>query len=266
MSEQSNVGEETLTDYFLWQAERAVPFIAYQKFTRHQENAVTGADWEWWIVGRKGGMKIRVQAKRVRSESRKNYAGIAYNRQEQIKKLIESSESDNAYPVYAFYTPHLNGCELSQHSGKLTGVHIASAHDVYRGFFVNGNVNADKSALIALSCPIECVFCTNHNPREAISMFLDYEADRSEQVSPSIAGFHSEIPIHIEEFIAMRKRGVSIEGSIALRRSFASRFDEMYKDKANSLFVLDVRNDDSLKEGRLLRELPSWMAGALHDL
>jgi len=48
--EQPNVGEESLTDYLLWQVSRHLECVKYVKFTRHQEARFTGADWEWWFV------------------------------------------------------------------------------------------------------------------------------------------------------------------------------------------------------------------------
>src|SRR4051812_39766278 len=77
MRKQSGVGEESLTDWLLFQLSERIPRLRYIKFTRHREARVTGADWEWWFVGLTASLGIRVQAKRLALGD--NYPALAYS-------------------------------------------------------------------------------------------------------------------------------------------------------------------------------------------
>jgi hypothetical protein len=50
---QPSVGEESITDWLLYTLSSNIASLQYKKFTRHQESRVTGADWEWWILGKR---------------------------------------------------------------------------------------------------------------------------------------------------------------------------------------------------------------------
>jgi hypothetical protein len=109
ISNQSNVGEESLTDWILYEISQRINKSYYVKFNRIQEGRKTGADWEWWFIGNKKSLRLRVQAKKI--EGLKDiYSSLAYvNRHGmQIEKLIEDSKNSNAIPIYALYTAPLN--------------------------------------------------------------------------------------------------------------------------------------------------------------
>src|SRR5688572_28073418 len=74
---QPAIGEESATDWLLYQMSERIPRVAYRKFTRHQEARSTGADWEWWLILHGGAVAMRVQAKKLVVNS-DNYSGIAY--------------------------------------------------------------------------------------------------------------------------------------------------------------------------------------------
>ena len=58
-------GEETITESNLLELRRRHSDVVHLRtLTRHQESKL-GGDWEWYIVGRKRTLKMRVQAKRV---------------------------------------------------------------------------------------------------------------------------------------------------------------------------------------------------------
>ncbi len=48
---QPSVGEESITDWFLYRLSESVIWIRYLPFTRREEGTMTGADWEWWLIG-----------------------------------------------------------------------------------------------------------------------------------------------------------------------------------------------------------------------
>src|SRR5271156_2283041 len=86
---QPQVKEESLTDWFLdWTALHCREFH-YTLFNRHEEGKITGADWEWWILGESNALKMRVQAKRLKDND-DNYPDLARSNAHglQIEKLI----------------------------------------------------------------------------------------------------------------------------------------------------------------------------------
>lgn len=90
---QPSVGEESLTDWFLFKLSEDVPDIKYRKFTRHYEGKVTGADWEWWFIDNYHALCLRIQAKKLKT-GKDNYSEIARTNQYgmQIEKLIEDAK------------------------------------------------------------------------------------------------------------------------------------------------------------------------------
>jgi hypothetical protein len=106
-------GEETITETNLLEIRRRHPDkVILQSFTKPHESKVTGADWEWHIVGRAYTLKMRVQAKRI------HIAGGIGNLVQmgmwapkpQIDLLIEDAKANKLLPLYCFY------CSESQRS------------------------------------------------------------------------------------------------------------------------------------------------------
>lgn len=58
---QPFVKEESLTDWLLYRLSKNLPSLKYKEFNRHEE-ARTGADWEWWLIGNSESLCLRVQA------------------------------------------------------------------------------------------------------------------------------------------------------------------------------------------------------------
>jgi len=104
--QQHAVGEESLTDWLLFELSNRFPWVRYMKFTRHREARETGADWEWWLAFSDGAMGLRVQAKRL-SAADDNYSGIAYTNQYglQIEKLRLDARANGLLAFYALYHP-----------------------------------------------------------------------------------------------------------------------------------------------------------------
>ena len=64
----TSYGEETITETNLLELRRRLPEqVKVRTFSKVKESHVTGADWEWHIIGSIWTLKLRVQAKRVRS-------------------------------------------------------------------------------------------------------------------------------------------------------------------------------------------------------
>ena len=103
---QSSVGEESITDWILFELSKSVPQIKYMKFTKSQEARKTGADWEWWFVDNRHFIRLRIQAKRIKNSSEDLYPKLLYSSRKhglQIDKLINDAQTNNAIPLYAWY-------------------------------------------------------------------------------------------------------------------------------------------------------------------
>lgn len=111
---QPNVKEETLTDWILYQASLNSQKIFYKAFKRNEE-ALNGADWEWWILTdscyQSYAYRLLIQAKKLNHCD--NYSAITYGNRNgmQIDLLLNSALERQAYPLYAYYTcarPNIN--------------------------------------------------------------------------------------------------------------------------------------------------------------
>ncbi len=60
-------GEETITESNLLEITRYHPEHVFIRTFPKPLEAITGADWEWHLIGRKRTAKMRVQAKRIQS-------------------------------------------------------------------------------------------------------------------------------------------------------------------------------------------------------
>lgn len=103
-NEAIGFGEETITEMNLLEIRRRHPDQVYiRTFTKAVEGSVTGADWEWHVVGRRYTLKMRVQAKRVTKHGsirdiNKKTASIP-----QIDLLIKDAARFGMRPVYCLY-------------------------------------------------------------------------------------------------------------------------------------------------------------------
>lgn len=108
IQKQPHVKEESLTDWLLFYVNQNIPNIYYTTFTRNEE-AVSGADWEWWIVtedyrGTRA-YRLLVQAKKTKT-NKDNYPIVAYGNKNglQIDLLIKKAIERGALPLYAYYS------------------------------------------------------------------------------------------------------------------------------------------------------------------
>jgi hypothetical protein len=98
--------EESITDFFLKKLTiEAKPFLIIHDFTKKEE-AVNGADWEWWFLVGGFGLAFRVQAKVVGFSSTKidTYPQLHYKSGGQTQKLINRALAENMIPIYCLYT------------------------------------------------------------------------------------------------------------------------------------------------------------------
>ncbi len=169
ISRQAAVGEESLTDWLLYELSDRLSWVHYLKFNRHQEARSTGADWDWWFVGDGGSLALRVQAKRLRF-GEDCYKGLAHTNRHglQIEKLIESSTSKNLMPMYALYSSPSSDpsllCGGRPAAAGQDGVFIAGAIELYNGFITKGRGKVEASEVLERSNPLSCLFCCPKSP------------------------------------------------------------------------------------------------------
>lgn len=164
MNAQSSVGEESITDWLLFNLSQSLPSLKYKKFTRHEEARKTGADWEWWFVDGNSAISMRIQAKKLDSK-KDNYEGLAHTNRYglQIEKLINDARSNNFIPFYAlYYAPVSNPqvlCGGNPDSGLNQGVFLATAPSLYDEYIKNGRKKAMAQDVISHSNPMHCMAC-----------------------------------------------------------------------------------------------------------
>ncbi len=136
-----NVKEESITDYLMWKWAEMDPRFRYfraQAHTRVHESNETGSDFELeiWLVTKKGGWPISVQAKKFIPLTDKYCAKLRYpdNTEKQINLLIKHARDKNMIPCYAFYTiPDSNSVTKNkEHNVTSYGVFIANANSIYK--------------------------------------------------------------------------------------------------------------------------------------
>ena len=121
-------GEETITESNLLELRgRHSDVIYLRTFSKHDESKA-GSDWEWYIVGRRRTLKIRVQAKRVQSNNvLKIPYMVARTGRQQRKLLIEMARADRMRPMYCIYSAESQRSLWSQRGSLQTGCLLADA-------------------------------------------------------------------------------------------------------------------------------------------
>lgn len=245
---QPSVGEESITDWMLYELDRRVPWISYRKFTKSEEARRTGADWEWWIVASTTALAFRIQAK-ILKEGKDLYRALAHTNSGglQIEMLIEQAHRKNMLPFYTLYYAMHDSVELlcrgKANPGTRDGVFLAAAHTLHDSFIRRGRNHVEATDILALSNPLSCLFCCPHSvmgardpARGALHWIEEYYADAIEPLAgtnESGAGLHSEPPSYVTSFL----EHADSEIPEWWEEEFQYGIEEI-----NALMVLDMRN------------------------
>lgn len=159
IKKQNRIGEETITDNFLFALSEKIPKIRYQSFTRFEEGRKTGADWEWWILYSGFSLRMRVQAKKLFPDKKFDNA-LAYGKPygKQINMLMKDAERTNSIPLYIFYSDNIG----STFCGRLIhdeGVFVAKAEEVYDLIMPKSENSVVASHVLNISVAFSCFFC-----------------------------------------------------------------------------------------------------------
>jgi hypothetical protein len=231
---QKAVKEESLTDWLLYSISEATPKATYKGFTRHQEARKTGADWEWewWFVTNKGGLKLRVQAKKAPGGGKNLYSGIAHSNKYglQIDMLRADAKANNALALYAFFSD-VDAPNLCSNGLRKQGVYLATAKRIYDDFVAKGPKKVIADQVLAVSAPLPCFACcaTWRSPA-AIHDIFSIALDLSEQ--EALPGVHLNIPEYVYELMSSSEERLS-------------RVRDLYPSEnldVDGVFVLDFRD------------------------
>ena len=205
-SDQAAVGEESMTDWLLFELASRLPAMRYQKFTRHREASETGADWEWWFVFDQGCFGARVQAKRLRV-GEDNYPGLAYPNSHGLQiEMLRSDAAKHSLPAfYLHYSPGGLGsaplCAGPQ-TAQESGAFVSSAADLYNRFIQPGRKPVSDTQVLARANPIECLACcpsTRVGGLEGLRSYLRsyYPAETGADDGATV-GFRAQIPFYVQ--------------------------------------------------------------------
>lgn len=87
----------------------AIPNLVVQDIGGTRQEAITGADWEWWIEGERQWFRMLVQAKQLSNDLNHYSLGatVGKNGPLQVDRLLSASIGRGIPAIYALYNPSL---------------------------------------------------------------------------------------------------------------------------------------------------------------
>ncbi|WP_417657817.1 DUF6615 family protein [Pseudidiomarina aestuarii] len=223
ISAQSSVGEESITDWLLYDLSAKVSGLKYLKFTKPQEARVTGADWEWWFIGNQQSLRLRIQAKRLRLGI-DAYPSLAYSNQHglQIDKLLDDARANNALAFYVIYVEPGHYAQLCggpvPHEPLNQAIYLAAANTINRRFISPARRHVSVDDVVEHSNPIECLVCcpyTFQTAKKSIDeldqfvnrYFRDSRVDGNSDIVEERRGLYEELPGYVSSLVDHSKDG-----------------------------------------------------------
>jgi len=242
LNAQPSVGEESITDWLLFNLSQSLPNLRYKKFTHREEARKTGADWEWWVVDNEAALSMRIQAKRIDS-SCDNYNSLAYTNKHglQIEKLLSDAGKTSFLPFYALYFGDQDNpkvlCGGKSDASAEQGVYFASAQDLYDRFILGGRRKVSASDIIERSNPLHCLACcpkSGSSVRAMYNYLSGYYGDSLRSPNQDILhpGLHDKASPYVTSLLKAEGSEVPDWWEREFQHSFAD---------FNALVVLDLR-------------------------
>ena len=235
---QSSVGEESITDWILFELSKSVPQIKYMKFTKSQEARKSGADWEWWFVDNRHFIRLRIQAKRIKNSSEDLYPKLLYSSRKhglQIDKLINDAQTNNAIPLYAWYYDRKSEktmCgDIGLHGSKC-GVFIASAIKLNSEYVVPAKKPVVSNDLLQYTNPMPCLVCCPLASRNKVQGIFNYLSNYYKIENRKLLQPLKKLPNHIKLIL----------GQNEVENWFEKEFKH-WIDDVNSIVVVDLREE-----------------------
>jgi hypothetical protein len=164
----SDVKEESITDYLIWkwrEIDNRFKYLNVTAFTRHEEHATTGADFELelWLVGARNHIPMIVQAKKLWKPFDSYLTRLNYplGTQGQLTKLLAYGRSSGRLPFYFLYALPDTDTKAMCRRNDISdcGVFVTDALTIKDIADGNRGRRISKSALLEVSNPFHCMFC-----------------------------------------------------------------------------------------------------------
>jgi len=163
-----NVGEESITDYLIWQwseLDSKFKYINVEKHSKEKENKISGADFELelWILTPKYNISFVFQAKKLIKTYDAYRSKLDYKngKKRQIDTLINFAKSEKKLPFYFFYSKSddktITKCPTIEINK--TALFITDAYSVNNLINTHKRKHLSKNEILKLTMPFHCLFC-----------------------------------------------------------------------------------------------------------
>jgi len=236
----SDVGEESITDYLVWQwrkLNKKFEYLNVKKHTRHFENKVSGADFELelWVLSKKNNLSIVFQAKKIIPNynaycSKLNYRNGKIRQLDTLKKYAKTNKK---IPFYLFYSPaDKNTNSMCGNKIYKTALFMADAYTVDDLTKKYKNKKLSKNTILHETNPFHCLFCcplTKHS-------FIDYFQHYFPKVMENNSLENNEIPSYV---LAIANNELGNISELIERNNL-----NVYRN----IGVLDLRDEKDIKQ------------------
>ncbi len=163
-----DVGEESITDYLVWQwrkRDKRFNYLNVEKHNRIKENKVSGADFELelWILTKKESISFVFQAKKIIPNRNAYCSKLNYQNgpKRQIDKLIDFAKKKNKLPFYIFYSPADNKSRAKCNRFQLSNsaLFMTDAYTVDQLTVNYKRKKLSKNQILNETNPFHCLFC-----------------------------------------------------------------------------------------------------------
>jgi hypothetical protein len=198
----NDVGEESITDYLVWQWRKLnekFNYLDVKKHTRQKENKISGADFELelWILTYEYNISFVFQAKKLLDDYGSYYSKLNYQNGKirQVDMLIKFAKSKNRLPFYILYTQPNNATITQCPMNKIekTALFMTDAHTIDSFTSVYKNRPLSKNKILEKTNPFHCMFCCPL----AIDDFKQYFKNYFPNIDENAELFSEDIPNYV---------------------------------------------------------------------
>jgi len=155
--------EETVTDNNIVELKLKHTHEVLTKTYNRLQEAVTGADWQWWFTNRKktAWYGVRIQAKILKFKTDR-FEALNYKNQTDV--LINDATTNGLVPLYCFYahwplstSVQANNCRTFSNSPESYGCSIVDAYSIKSNKGISGSDSL--TSVISDAFPWSCLVC-----------------------------------------------------------------------------------------------------------
>lgn len=200
----SDVGEESITDYLVWQWRKLNKKFNYLKVKKHNrlfENTTSGANFELelWILSKKQSLSFVFQAKKLLKDYNGYTNKLNYQNgpTRQIDVLINYARSSKKLPFYLLYAqPNISTqtiCPINEI--KNTALFMTDAFTIDKFTVDFKNRSLSKNRILKESNPFHCLFCCPRGQKSLGDYLKVYFPSLTQQ---ELLFENNEIPNYVE--------------------------------------------------------------------